>query len=102
MTLREVLVEARGLIAHGWTQYAVARDTYEQPVPATSTDACRWCATGAITRAVRLANESDLLFMAAVGAVAPNRSITRWNDAPGRTQAEVLEAFDSAIERAER
>ena len=51
---RDLLVEARTLIAHpeAWTQGAAARDAEGEPVGVEHEDAVSWCATGAINCAM--------------------------------------------------
>jgi hypothetical protein len=77
------LREARKLIKRGWTQGEWHRN------------GCV-CSLSALhkTRAPQVADET-------LRRVIGHRSIIAWNDAPGRTQAEVLAAFDKAIELAE-
>jgi hypothetical protein len=98
------LREAKALIEKGWT-----RHEFE------SGDCV--CATGAILRAYNLAPfgsdlekfrrlEATKLLQDAVGAEQALggfgvNSIVAWNDREDRTQAEVLAAFDRAIELAE-
>lgn len=99
----ELLTAARALVLKGWTQgfYAVT-STGEYVSPLEST-ACAWCASGAIMaiNAGFLDEPQDsackafAIMQAVVGDAIPD-----WNDTPGRTQAEVVEAFDRAIERA--
>lgn len=100
MSVLEVLLEARRLVELGWTQNVIARDVSGRPVPATSRTACYWCASGAVTRAVRSMVEDagraeDLIRMAS-HAVHPV-SVMAWNDARWRTKADVLERFDAEI-----
>ena len=53
-TAREILIEARALIARpeAWTQGTGARDTDGEPIGVEHEDAVSWCATGAINCAV--------------------------------------------------
>jgi hypothetical protein len=97
MTPVEVLRAARAKIEQGWTQHAFARNGIE-PVPSRSVTATCWCAIGAITAANGSSSSSSEVFLErAVGT----DDVPAWNDAPGRTQAEVLAAFDRAIALAE-
>ena len=88
MTTLEVLEAARALVARGWCQ-GEYRDCYGKV-----------CAFGAIIYsfpmgdpawhdAAKAANDA---MTAIVGG-----HVTAWNDAPGRTQEEVLAAFDQAV-----
>ena len=100
----EVLVEARRLIAEtGWTQNVLARDSASHPAHPSSDRACRFCSIGAIQRAEHTVN---------LGRITPARDVLRWvldhnsianfNDAPSRTKADVLAAFDRAIKEQEQ
>lgn len=101
MTALEILTAARAKVAQGWVQGAYARG------------GC-YCVSGAITEAVT--GSPDLwpkswadraspwcvareLLSRAIGANSVD-DIVSFNDAPGRTQAEVVAAFDKAIEMA--
>jgi hypothetical protein len=102
------LREARALCEAGWTQdnYADLNDNEET---------C-YCASGAI--GLVACNDIDAgdfdideqdpayrSVIAALGAAVGCKhsyEIARWNDAPERTQAEVLAAFDKAIQLAEQ
>ena len=50
-TLRSALRRVRDLIEAGWTQEAYARDCYGHRVSFDSLTACRFCLSGAISRA---------------------------------------------------
>jgi hypothetical protein len=101
-TPADILRAARALIdaPEKWTQDAYRRDAEGNKCKPAA--AVCWCAEGAILAAsddsVLMMNRwraEDLLTAAAPGAIAI------FNDAPGRTHAEVLAAFDRAIELAE-
>lgn len=100
MTPAETLRRARALIERpeAWTKGTSAR-WHRQPVDVESPLATCWCAFGAIRRqSVDRATQDR-----AIGRLrrfsGPN--VVDWNDAPERTHAEVIEAFDRAIEKAE-
>lgn len=102
MTLVELLVAARAKIAIGWTQYRYARDVTGGEVPPVHLDACRWCAIGALVAARSLLPEAAERLALMVAAKSALRAVVHdcvqvWNDADGRTQQEVIEAFDAAI-----
>ena len=86
MTTRETLIAARGLIdtPEKWCQDAYERDG-------------RRCALAAVNQGWR-GPEAYHALLIACGDDA--KSIGEWNDAPERTHAEVMEAFDRAIEAA--
>lgn len=101
-----VLKKARALIKKGWHQGWFATDAAGEEVSYTSTAAKCFCVAGAVYRAA-----GDSLDPGACGAmdaltsVAPTRykhSISQYNDAPRRTQEQVLGLFDRAIARAEK
>jgi hypothetical protein len=103
-TVAEKLREARALVAKGWTQDADARNAAGEDLEEVyhelgdTTPVC-WCAGGAIHQ---VAGQSSYISVAKVfGSAIGVEFIPDWNDAPGRTQAEVLQAFDRAIELAE-
>jgi hypothetical protein len=102
MTTREVLIAARGLIAKGWTQGSFARASDGVGTSFNDHDACSWCSLGALMAATPVAFDRGIAMSClrdAIGRDANGRgSIQLWNDAPERTQAEVLAAFDKAIE----
>jgi hypothetical protein len=82
----EKLVKARKLVERGWTQ-----GSYHTQCGRHS----RYCAEGALAMSNGLC-DAELFLRKAVGQF----NIILWNDAPERTQAEVLAAFDKAIELA--
>jgi hypothetical protein len=97
MTPAEMLeAGAAWLEEHEWTQGAYARDEARRRVGPTGKRAQCWCAEGAIRAATprsgtyALADATDLF----------NEQIGAWlcdfNDAPGRTKAEVIAATRSA------
>lgn len=86
------LKEARGLVSAGWTQRAFCN---EQGV----------CTVGAVNRSRtaldRRSEFKDELFALLGKAAGIDKDyLIIWNDAPDRTQAEVLALFDKAIELA--
>jgi hypothetical protein len=105
MTTLGFLVAARAKIAQGWTQRVYARDARDRAVMYDSPAATCWCLNGALASLAwtgpdpELVEAYRLVRAAAVGdgAEFPFEKSVKWNDAPGRTQAEVLAAFDRAI-----
>lgn len=108
MTPAEVLRAARERIStpERWTRDAFARDPEGWAIDPKHERACAWCTLGAIC-SVLPGTDPDPgdgrgpLFDAARALLA--RAIGRelvawWNDNPVRTHAEVLAAFDRAIE----
>lgn len=101
----EILDSARDLVAHGWCQHAMARDRRGTDVDPSSVDACAWSASGAVLAAWRKACPTDdLLDDAFTSLVHANAALAgsvptttdEWNDVAGRTQEQVLRAFDRA------
>jgi len=93
MTQKEMLLQARAKIEAGWCQYNEAKDENGSPVASFSAEAVSFCILGA-----------------AHGEALPPLGLPEWvrvsladyNDAKGRTQAEVLSLFDEAIALAEK
>lgn len=88
MSAADVLAEACDLISKGWIQGAGHNEDYTA-----------FCALGALTFAPgawHYGGEAVALLRQVIDTV----SVTVWNDAPGRTQEEVILAFKSAYSRA--
>jgi hypothetical protein len=89
-------------VVQGWTQGADARDEEQNPVHPWSAEARSWSLLGAVICGDD-AHEGrvpiDRLAAAAVllSQVLETQSLSRWNDEPGRTQADALAAFDAAL-----
>lgn len=95
----QILTQARRLVKRGWCKGALARTVKGSVCSDDDPEAVEWCAFGAIWKASgRLPNRKALTCL--------QRSIRRdigiWNDAWGRTKAQVLSAFDRAIALARR
>jgi hypothetical protein len=106
---KAVLVEARALLARGWTQGHYARTATGDPVASMLGrqvgDAVCWCAEGALLAVNHgvfpyKARTEIKRVIGQLGLVGPD-AIVRWNDAKDRTQAEVLDVFDRAIANVE-
>lgn len=98
-TAVDVLRDARALVAKGWTRKAIARtETGEEAASCGDINAVCWCIFGALyaqPSGVPRQKASRIIDDVCGG------EMVSWNDAPGRTQAEVLAAFDRAIELAQ-
>lgn len=86
MTVLDVLTQARDMVSSGWCQ---RRCTVGMNV----------CSLTAIDMQIPRSDIACVLdarerFCEAIG----DESVVRWNDSHGRTQAEVVAAFDLAIE----
>lgn len=99
-----VLEKARELIARpgGWTQGAGARNAYGVMVNTGADEAVCFCAWGALRHiagdSIRNTNTGQVRCEAyrLLGHPDPSE-LAEWNDAPGRTQEEVVAAFARAI-----
>jgi len=102
----DVLQKARGLLHNkGWTQHTMARSA-AGAVTAFDIEATRFCASGAVHRAVYDAfgcsKFGGRLIRAGLDELnrdVPAQDIVRWNDAPGRKCGEVLAVFDATVAR---
>ena len=97
MTTLTKLRAARALIERGWTQEYFAKDKDGLWILPNSTDAVCWCITGAF-----LAADYDAELWNHAAEIAGAKSLSDWNDAPGRTQADVLAIFDKLIAEEEQ
>lgn len=104
-----ILREARALIdkPEKWAQGAYGRDQYGRKIGGSTRRAVCFCAIGALNSSGGGRAAKDALARALpVGACVPygrsEASVIEWNDAPGRTHAEVMDAFDRAIALAEQ
>lgn len=99
----QMLADAYELVLSGWCQETAACDELGRPIEPSSAFARRWSAPGALERVWRRAlgdldgaldgfERANLALAAAVRDVPQ-----RWNDAPERTVADVLAAFEEAI-----
>lgn len=79
------LIEPEG----AWTQGQAARDRHGNGVDYRSPDAVCFCALGACVRSVSPGYD-DFAVRCFLRSMTPDGTIANWNDAPGRTQAEVV------------
>lgn len=101
MTTLEILRAGRARIERGWCQGAFARDANGHDVLSRSPRARAWCTSGAVEFDSRPMSAGAFAAHVALCAALPADWIedgaASWNDAPGRTQAEVLALYDAAI-----
>jgi len=92
----DALVRARGLVERGWCQGLHATDSDGRPVFWRDHRAERYCAIGAIytTPDPRVRMRCVVHLRKAIGGEG---DVSGWNDAPERTQADVLALYDRAI-----
>jgi hypothetical protein len=102
---RQLLAQARELIAFSWTQHADARDADGVAVEPWAADAVSWSLLGALVvgyERLRTGDGEGGAFVALrracvlLAAVLDSDSLPDWNDAPERTRADVLAALDEA------
>jgi hypothetical protein len=89
-----------------WCKGVLARDARGSIASTDEDAACQWCASGAILAETGKVDSTTRLNSTctvwdAFRAAGIPYSIPAWNDAPERTHAEVLSAFDRAITLAE-
>lgn len=81
-----------------WAQRALAKTLDGTHVAPNNSDACSWCAIGAIraeTKDVYLHHRVEIALGKAIGTPY----LTIWNDDPERTQDEVVATFRKAAQR---
>ena len=99
----DFLKKVRWLIAKGWCQRAPARDHDHRPVAPVDPSAHSWCITGALAH-VYLESDDIITYSKVINNIYRMLSISRgrlvfWNDAPERTQEQVLHMIDETIDR---
>jgi hypothetical protein len=98
----DILKSGRRLVAQGWTSGADARNRDNRPVHPWSSEARAWSVLGAIicgdeTHQGRVPISQLAQAAVLLAHAVETESLTKWNDAPGRTQADAVAAFDAAI-----
>jgi hypothetical protein len=99
---QQMLADAFELIRSGWCQGMTAQDEMGRAIEPSSAFARSWSATGALERVWRRTTLDDELALKAferanLALTAAVRDVpVRWNDEPGRTREDVLDAFASA------
>lgn len=101
LTPRQVLQEMRLLIQAGWCQYRLSLDLAGVTVPWQDATAARFCPLGAACRVTGSYLASTITALSLFKTANGIFSISHWNDQPGRTQQDVLQALDRAIEAAQ-
>jgi hypothetical protein len=97
---------ARDRIARGWTQGAEARDAGGEPTDPWRQNAVAWSLLGTVVASYEEIAHREPDFGLDQLAVAMHRlaefvdddSLARWNDQPERTQDDVLETLEQAVE----
>jgi hypothetical protein len=95
----DALRNVRARIASGWSQEADARNAAGQQVRLSDEEAVAWSLSAAFALAGKDGIPMNHLpgALRALRAVAGMNSLEAWNDEPGRTKQEVLDALDAAI-----
>jgi len=91
------LVRARARVARGWTRVRSARRADGTPCTAADPQAAQWCARGALWAEGDLGDHANRYLEN--DPCVPHRAVAAWNDAAGRTQAEVVALYDRAVAR---
>ena len=91
------LQQARQLLAkpNGWTQGSYARDRHGVMVDSRCSEATAFCASGALYATQDDLNGSMQARTVIYRIIADDIEV--WNDADGRSQADIVRAFDQAI-----
>jgi hypothetical protein len=112
LTAAAMVSEARRLVESGWCQGAHARDDAGREVPSWSEEATSWSLLGALLASwhrhdAKELNGDVVAHLAdahalgrateVLGKVVGTASLEHWNDAEGRTQADVIDATDRAL-----
>jgi hypothetical protein len=101
---RRLLLGARELVQEGWCRGADGRDRRGTEVDPWHEDAASWSLLGALVAVLEreaaergeLPLEELAAALYALADLVQTDSLVAWNDAPGRSQAEVLRALDAA------
>lgn len=102
MTTKEVLIKAKQLVEKGWTRNVLARNAAGEPVFSNSPEACAFCVAGAIEHAQGDDPDAGMEAFAVMHDSLGNVSITDFNDAATTTHADILAAFDRAIQECDK
>ena len=96
----QILVEARELLSvpERWTKDEYARDPSGEAVMPLSERAVCWCTIGAMYRIAGAHGDELRKAKRALERATQDGAIAVFNDDPSRTHAEILAAFDRAIE----
>ncbi len=88
-TTRDIFKGARALVARGWTRGVYHRQHCDEPC---------YCLVGAIVHVTKQSGPRYEAY-ATLAKLADTTmdGLVGWNDAPGRTQAEVVDLFDRAL-----
>jgi hypothetical protein len=105
--VENVVRDARRRVASGWCQGEDARDAAGDSVEFWSADARAWSLLGALVTPSHATPLGEVVVPLAelaaavvvVAEVLQTQSLKDWNDAPGRTQEQVVSALDVTLDR---
>ena len=90
----QLLRQAEALVEFGWCQGATARTVHGAPIDVCDHDAAEWSLLGALQAASFSGRPAELQdirgALEAIADLIADPSLSHWNDAPERTQQEVL------------
>mgnify|MGYP000343617243 CR=1 FL=1 len=100
MTTREILIAAKAKIdtPEKWAQGCEARDANGDPCGTKTPVAVRRCTIGAVNAVTSTCADANAALRAISAVANTHLRIMAWNDHPDRTHAEIMAAFDRAIE----
>jgi len=102
----KALTKARNKISspNSWCQEVSARNSRNEQVPSDSIEACKWCIVGAMYAVIdyrhTLLNPMFILVEKSIKTFrrVHANSFSKWNDDSSRTQQEVVDVLNAAIE----
>lgn len=99
--VQKILSDAKARISDpaNWTKGVCARNALGETVDVRDARACQWCSMGAIL-AVLPPNADICIVATAMRPAVDGKWFVTWQDRPERAHAEVMAAFDRAIEAA--
>jgi hypothetical protein len=89
------MLKAADYLRWGWTKNAYARNAAGTIVESSSKNAVAWCLAGAVFAAYATKADRDAAFTK-LALVMPDPGYIHWNDAPERTQTEVVALAERA------
>ena len=100
----EILKQGKERVTKGWVQHVLALTADGIACAGYATDAVSWCAVGALDVPPRdrilfpgVDNPSMRAYMFLERNVLDHQDLVEWNNDPKRTQEEVVDLFDRAI-----
>ena len=95
----EILKQGKERVTKGWCQGVLTRTADGVGVHGTHPLAVRWCATGALNTPLGgdFRDNEITAYLFLEERILGGRSVILWNNDPKRTQEEVINLFDRAI-----